>query len=45
VRRRFTLADWLQERFGVTQPADLSIVKASQSHDEFNGTAARKEGG
>ena len=45
LRRRFMLADWLQERFGVTQPADLSIVQASQSLDELNGTAARQDGG
>lgn len=44
VRRRFALAEWLQERFGVTQPAELSILQASQSLDELNGTAVRQEG-
>jgi hypothetical protein len=43
-RRRFLLADWLHERFGVTQAADLSLAQASQSIDELNGTLARKEG-
>ena len=43
-RRRFLLADWLHERFGVTQAADLSLAQASQSIDELNGTLVRKEG-
>ena len=43
-RRRFLLADWLHERFGVTQAADLSLAQASQSIDELNWTLARKEG-
>jgi hypothetical protein len=43
-RRRFLLADWLHERFGVTQAAELSLAQASQSIDELNGTLARKEG-